>query len=232
MKRLKVQKFKSKILQIEQLTSDVKHLKLSTPEDFDFSPGQFISIVMDIDGKEVRRPYSIASKPSKGFIDLCVKILPNGRATPTINKLKKGDELTLLGPMGGFTVKDPSKDLVFISTGTGITPFRSMIHHFLEDDFPNKIKLCTGFRFNEHKLYKEELENLEKKYPNFSYDCILSRAGKESERGHVQKIIKENVTDVKAHYYICGLKEMVNSVKDLLLKKGVPKESIFFERYD
>jgi len=231
MERKKVHRFKSNVLEIKQITPSTKHLVISTPEDFDFYPGQFISLILNIDGREIRRPYSIASKPTPNSLDLCIKILPNGLATPTIDKLKSGDKLEVLGPMGDFIIKESAlnKPLIFISTGTGVTPFRSIIHHLLHSNFKNKIILLTGYRHEFDVLYEDEFKELADKNENFSYNRILSQSDQDS--GYVQDLVKKNLLP-EANYYICGLKEMVNAVKDLLEEKGIPKEQVFFEKYD
>jgi len=224
-------KFKSKILEITYACSDTKHLKISTPDGFNFSPGQFISINLNNDGREIRRPYSIASKPYPNSLELCIKILPKGLGTPIIDKFKVGDEIDVLGPMGGFTISDKSlsKNIILISTGTGITPFRSMIHHLLENDFKNKLTLITGYRYEGDVLYEGELKALEDEHDNFSYHRILSREGE--EKGYVQNLIEKNF-DGDADYYICGLKEMIYSVKDFLGEKGISEDNVYFEKYD
>lgn len=232
-------RFKSKVKETINLTPSVKHLILSSPKDFDFYPGQFISLILNKDGREIRRPYSICSKPGINSIDLCIKIVENGLASPIINNFKINDEVDVLGPMGTFVIKDLSKDLVFISTGTGIGPFRSIINYLLENNFQNKIILLTGYRYKEDVLYDKEFRELEKKHKNFFYKTVLSKTSfnedrekiKNSENGYVQSLVK-NYINPEHHYYICGLKEMVNSVKELLEQKGIPKENVFFERYD
>lgn len=230
MERKKILRFRSKVLDVINLTSSVKHLTFSVPEEFNFYPGQFISIILSKEGKEIRRPYSIASQPSKKSVDLCIKIIKNGLLTPLIDSLKIGDEIEVLGPMGNFIIKDFSKDLIFISTGTGIGPFRSVINNLLENNFKNKIILLTGYRIEEDVLYESEFKELEKKFKNFFYYRILSRSEKE-ENGYVQKLVEKNLNS-ENHYYICGLKEMVNSVKEILENNKIPKENIFFEKYD
>ena len=232
MERKKVFRFKSKIIKKINLTSNVKNLTLSVPKEFDFYPGQFVSLILNKDGKEIRRPYSISSPPyknqSENSLDICIKIIPNGLATPLIDSLKIGDEIDVLGPMGTFIINDSLNDLVFISTGTGIGPFKSMINYLLKNNFQNKIVLLTGYRYKEDVLYDKEFKELEKKHDNFTYHTILS---KESENDYVQNLVEKNINK-NYHYYICGLKEMVNSVKELLEQKGIHKENVFFERYD
>ncbi|MAG02243.1 hypothetical protein CMI42_02805 [Candidatus Pacearchaeota archaeon] len=232
MEKKKIHKFKTKILGIKNLCEDTKHFIISTPDDFDFHPGQFISLIMDKDGGKIKRPYSIASKPAPLSLELCIKIIPDGNITPLLDKLREGNEIDALGPLGHFTIKDISKDLIFISTGTGITPFRSMIHHLLNNNHKNNVRLITGYRYEKGILYESELNGLSNKHSNFSYHRVLSRPDNEKDqKGYVQDVLKKDISK-DAHYYICGLKEMVNSVKDLLLKEGIPKENIFFEKYD
>ena len=231
--RKKLLKFKSKIIETKYITDNTKHLIISIPEEFDFYSGQFISLIFYINGEEIRRPYSIASNPKPYELDLCIKILANGRISPIIDSLKIGDEIEAMGPMGNFYIFEEylNKNLILISTGTGVAPFRSIVNYLLENNFKNKLKLITGYRHKKDILYEEEFRNLEEKNKNFSYHRILSQYGEENERGYVQKLINNNL-DSNAHYYICGLKEMINSVKDFLIEKGISKDNILFEKYD
>ncbi len=233
MERKKIHRFKTKILEIKQITPSTKHIVISIPKDFDFYPGQFISIILDKEGREIRRPYSIASKPTPNSLDLCIKILEKGLGTPIIDKFKVGDEIEVMGPMGNFIINQQSlnKPLILISTGTGVTPFRSIIHHLLENNFQSTITLLAGYRHEFDILYEDEFKELADKKENFSYHRILSQPKEDDEKGYVQDLVKDNLLS-DANYYICGLKEMVNAVKDLLEEKGIPKEQIFFEKYD
>jgi CDP-4-dehydro-6-deoxyglucose reductase len=89
--------------------------------------------------------------------------------------------------------------------------------------------LLTGYRYNDDILYEQAFKELTEKYSNFSYQRILSREG--DRTGYVQILIDDNL-NLESDYYICGLKDMVNSVKEHLAEKGIPKENIFFEKYD
>ena len=229
--RKKLHKFDAEVLDVKDISQDTKCITITTPKDFDFYPGQFISLLLTINGEDLRRPYSIASKPQPGKLELCIKILPDGKATPTIAKLKPGDKLKAMGPMGTFYINDQSlnKPITFISTGTGVAPFKSIITYLLKNNFKNPITLITGYRFEANVLYEQTFRDLEEKHPNFKYHRICSREGE--KRGYVQILIDENFQE-GADYYICGLKDMVNSVREHLENKGIPKENIFFEKYD
>ena len=236
MQQQKPSRFKSEILDIIKLTENVKHIKINVPKDFSFIPGQYVSIIMDNpkNGIKLRRPFSIVSLPKEaknGYIELCIKIIKNGNITLKIDKLKKGDKIECLGPLGSFKISESSKEknIIFISTGVGIAPFKSMIPAVLknqEDNHKNKIILLTGYKNEEKILYDNYFKELEKKYKNFNYYMALIE-----KKVRVQSLIEKHF-DKNADYYICGLKDMVSSVNMLLLKKGIPGKNIFIEKYD
>jgi glycine betaine catabolism B len=102
---------------------DTRHFKLVFPpgSQFDFEAGQFINIMVDLDTKVIKRPYSIASPPIwKGYLDLCWKRVEGGLVTNWLWQKQKGDTLKIQGPLGRFNLKQPlPKTVVFVSTGTG-----------------------------------------------------------------------------------------------------------------
>jgi len=230
-----MEKFESGILEIIELSPSVKHLKIFVPSEFIFIPGQYISFIMEIDGKKLRRPYSISSPPSeKGYADLCIKIVENGLASEMINEMQVDDKIEVLGPLGEFTIKNKDKDLVFISSGSGIGPFRSMIRDLLENNFEYNITLLTGYRSEEDILYDNELTQLSEEHENFEYKTVLSQPSEvyEGPTGRVQDLIKSLEIPNQADYYICGLNDMILSVRQLLVKKGVEMKDIYSEKYD
>ncbi len=236
MQKQKFSRFKSEILDIVKLSGNVKHLKISVQKDFEFIPGQYISIIMDdkSKGRKLRRPYSIVStnkEAKKGYIELCIKILEKGNITLLINKLKIGDKIECLGPLGDFRINDQSKNknIIFISTGVGIAPFMSMIPEIL-DKSDKKITLITGYKSEKDMLYNKEIKSLEKKYNNFFNYTILSESDS-GKGGRVQELVEKHF-DKNADYYICGLMEMISSVRLLLNKKGIEMKNIIIEKYD
>ena len=105
-----VEKFQSEIISIKNITEDVKHFVLTTPDNFTFIPGQYISIVADTEEEKLRRAYSIGSKPMPNKLELCIKIIPDGALTPKLDLMKQGDKLELIGPLGKFILKEESKE--------------------------------------------------------------------------------------------------------------------------
>ncbi len=207
---------------------------------FDFDAGQFVNILIPEtpERKALKRAYSIASPPIwKGYLDLCIKLVPGGIGTGYAWTLKEGDKLTIQGPLGRFTAPKPlPKKIVYISTGTGIAPFRSTIHVLLKENAPVEIWNIFGNRFVEDILYKEEFEELAKKHSNLHNVFTVSRPKPgqwNGETEYVQNMLKKYITSpADTSIYICGLTNMINEVNKTALEIGFTKEQIHFEKYD
>lgn len=225
---------------IDMGVQDTRHFKMVFEPGtvFDFDAGQFINILVPEtpERKALKRPYSIASPPIwKGYIDLCWKKVPGGAATGYLWTIKEGDKIQIQGPLGRFTVRQPMpKGIIYISTGTGIAPFRSMIHTLLDQKADVEIWNIFGNRFEEDVLYKEEFEALAKKYPNLHNIFTVSRPKTwKGETQYVQHMLKKHVPNAQdKHIYICGLTNMINEVVAAASEMGFTKEQIFFEKYD
>ena len=219
---------------------ETRHFKLVFEPGtlFDFEAGQFANVLVPEtpEHKALKRPYSIASPPIwKGFFDLCWKRVEGGIATNYMWTLKEGDKLQIQGPLGRFVVKQPlPKTIIFVSTGTGIAPFRSMFHVLLDTKAPCEIWNIFGNRYDEDILYQKEFEDLAAKHPNFHNVFTVSRPKTwKGETQYVQFMLKKHIPDPKdKHVYICGLTNMINDVQKTAAEMGFTKDQIFFEKYD
>ena len=229
-------KVESEVLEIKEIAPLTKHFKLSVPQDFAFIPGQFITVLINKSNEILKRLYSIASQPKdKGYIDLCLDYIENGVGSTFFFNLKKGDKINFLGPMGIFTIKNKDNNIVFIATGTGIAPFRSMINDLLENNFNKNITLLLGIKHEDEILYDNEWEALTKKHKNFEYYNIVSQPKDPTyskNKGRVQVLVGNYIKDFNKDFYLCGVFDMIKETKELLEKRGVKKENIHFERYN
>ncbi|MDA1060864.1 MAG: FAD-dependent oxidoreductase [bacterium] len=221
-----------------QFTNDVVELHFESEDLFEFEAGQFVTFIVKDQVPPCFRAYSISTCPEKNshHFATCLKVIEGGRGSNWLNNLKIGDELNFIGPSGNFIFQNPEKKAFFITTGTGITPFCSMIIDQLQKGNKNNIHLLFGLRHIKHIFYKELLDELSEKYSNFSYQITLSRPEDESwdgSIGRVTKILEEIDIDTQnTDYYICGLKAMIDEVEEILKKKGVPETSMHVEKYD
>src|SRR5919112_4957008 len=163
------------VTRIEDETYNTKRFWIQVPEleVFDFEPGQFVTLDLPIHEKPNKRwrSYSIASAPDgTNTFELLVVLLEGGPgSTYLFQEVSVGSSLTLRGPQGVFTLPQPiEKDLYFICTGTGIAPFRSMLHHISRHHIPHKnIYLIFGTRTQRDLLYAREMQELQKEVPSF-----------------------------------------------------------------
>ncbi|HPA22838.1 MAG TPA: FAD-dependent oxidoreductase [Ferruginibacter sp.] len=243
---------KANIVQITQLTHNTRSFifQFSGPGLFDFKPGQFVTIDLPIDEKPNKRwrSYSIASWPNgNNSFELCIVLNKEGKGTPYLfDEVKEGAELTLRGPVGVFTLPENiDKDVFLICTGTGIAPFRSMVHHIFNHNIPHKkIYLVFGCRKYEDALYADELKALAEKHPSLQFHSVFSRENVEenldfTHKGYVHKVYESIVQSNKANsnqpipatFYLCGWKQMVDEAKQRIMSLGYDRKSIHQELY-
>lgn len=226
--------FKGKVSENRYITHDVIFLRLLVPETFTFKAGQFANIKIEKEGKVRHTPYSVLNPPSeKGKIDLCLDVIENGFSSPVLRDTKIGEELEISGPFGNFIFneKDAEKEHWLIGTGTGMVPLYSMIKEFVPRMPDHEFVLLLGVQKQQDLLLHQELHEFADLYDNFQYVPTLSREEWQGKTGRVQRHL-ENEDLRNKTFYICGLKEMVTETRELLLKKGVPANKIYFERFN
>lgn len=253
-----LENFTTKLKQKKKIAPDTWWFDflLIKPKQINFTAGQYL--VLKVKGKS--RLYSIATpeyvKDRVGFL---VKLIPDGLASTYLDSLKVGERASFQGPAGLFTLKNTGRDKIFLVTGTGIAPIRSMILTLLKSEFPisnfqlPKLYLFWGLKSREDVYFAEEFEKLSKEQVNFKFFICLSREknlfgldlncfrlGRANP--NLMDFLKNkknkqynNVT-MKQYingfdYYICGGPPVVDSLKKFLLDLGVKKENIYFEKF-
>ena len=235
--------FQAELTKSVLLSPQTKHLQFRVIDqsEFHFLPGQFITIKQPRpDGKFHTRAYSIASPPrGDATFDLCLNRVGDGFLSNWLCDLRVGASVQFHGPHGRFVLREPSEDSVFIATGTGIAPVRSMIEWLFAEPERNRgheYWLVFGTRYEHSIYYRSEFEAIARDNPNFHYVPTLSRCGDTWPgcRGYVQDHVRAIVSgrkDVRA--YICGLHQMVNAAREMLKQEMAWDNSqILFERYD
>lgn len=229
-----------KVIQIENETNDTRRFWIEVPEleNFDFIPGQFVTLDLPIHEKKNKRwrSYSIASWPDgTNVFELVIVLDKKGAGTPYLfNEIAVGSELTFRGPQGVFILKEPlDKDIFLICTGTGIAPFRSMVHYINNHNIPHKnIYLVFGCRTKNTLLYYEEMKKLQEGMENFFYIPTLSREQWEGNSGYVHSIYESLCMERKpASFFLCGWKGMIDDAKKTITEMGYDRKEIHVEIY-
>lgn len=253
------QTFTARLARTVTLSDLTKHLEFEMTglPRFGFVAGQWLSFKANMsDGEEITRAYSIASPPSDdNRFALCLNRVQDGFMSNFLCDMKEGDEIRCQGPFGDFILRPPMRDTIFIATGTGIAPFRSMLHWLLgsipetdKDGRGRPSSIDVQARHQEHQLYlifgnrtekdiyyNDEFLRLAQERANFRYLPTLSRGGPDWQglRGYVQEhvpAVAHGRTDM--HAYICGLDKMVKANREMLKSLGWDRKSILYEKYD
>jgi CDP-4-dehydro-6-deoxyglucose reductase, E3 len=204
-----------------------------------FAAGQWINLHLKTESGPLKRAYSIASAPSQdGSFELAITLVENGPGSTYLHGLPLGTTIEVTGPQGLF-IRQLASPSLFVGTGTGVTPLRSMFRAALEAGETSPMRLIFGVREEADRLYLDEFEELSQRFPNFCAIYTLSRAtqawsGKSGYvQTHVQELYEELAKSGECHIYICGLTKMITQVRDLLRKDmQLPRQLVHSERYD
>jgi len=227
----------ARLVSSHDLAPDVRHFEFEIADrgDFPFTPGQFVSIKEQVAGKEVTRAYSIASAPNGNRFALCLNRVPEGLVSPLLFDMSVGEQVEVQQPLGYFTLRQSGHPAVFVATGTGVAPVRSILLTALPQGAP--ITLIFGARYPHGILYREEWEQMAKEYGHFRFLPTVTRPD-ESWKGSVGRVqgllddVLAGHAPEKPDVYICGMKEMVDDVRALLKQKGFDRKQIVYEKYD
>jgi ferredoxin-NADP reductase len=223
---------KARLIQSREIALNTRHFEFESPEwNAAFVPGQFVSITAN----EITRAYSIVSPPGGNRFALCANLVQDGHLSPFLFALEPGGEIEFKGPYGAFILRRPPSDSIFVATGTGIAPFRSMLLSQLNANPNHRFTLIFGVRHEPGLLYHDELATLAQAFPNFDYRPTLTRPPTHWSglSGRVQPHALEVLGDRRdMDVYICGLREMVDEMRAQLKALGVDRKRIIYEKYD
>ena len=203
-----------------------------------FEPGQFLTVSVEIDGKPVRRSYSIASSPCcHGWCEITVKHESGGIVSGYLHtRIKEGDSLDASGPYGRFTFRGhEAPSVVFIAGGVGITPLMSSIRYLTDQSWNGRIDLIYACARLDAVIFREELDQLARRHPNLHVTVILSSepSGEwKGQRGYVTSELLAGVPDIRSRrIHLCGPPIMMEAVKKALAALGITGDAIKTELF-
>ena len=185
-----------------------------------FTPGQHITLGT-LDDAEVRE-YSIYSRPDEPFLEVLVKEIDDGSISRRLHRLKPGDPVRVAGPFGffGLDAAEAGVPHLFVATGTGIAPFRSMAAARPMPDY----RLLHGVRFAREAYDRDD-------YPRERYTLCTSRDTDGDFHGRVTAYLATHPPASNTRVYLCGNCAMIYAVYDLLGSRGFEPDHIRTEVY-
>lgn len=235
--------YNATVIRIDIAAPAVRRFWLQLPAEtaFEFQAGQFVTFDLPIAEKRLGRwrSYSIANHPDHTrVLEFCIVHNPQGPGTSYLfDQIEEGSVIRFKGPDGTFVLPQViDTDLVMICTGTGIAPFRSMLWDIYFTMKPYRhIHLIFGTRREENILYREELVELKKNLPRFSYDVVLSREPSWSGwRGYVHQVYQQSYGQRRddVRFMLCGWTQMIDeAVAHLVAEMGYDRRQVIYELY-
>ena len=226
----------AKVLRVTEAADDVRIVQLRFPPGVraKFKAGQYLDVILP-DG--ARRSFSMANAPQQSDLAvLHVRVIPGGRfSQEVLPGLSPGSRLRLEIPAGDFWLRDSAKPAVFVASGTGFAPIKSILEDAFRKKDPRQMALYWGAR----RLKDLYLADLPGKwaalYPNFRFVPVLSEpeAGWPGRTGLVHRAVMEDHASLAEHQvYACGVTAMVDAARhDFISGRGLPADDFFCDAF-
>lgn len=239
--------YKLQIKEVKKETPNAISVAFSVPSElqstYQFIAGQYVNLKLTLDGKEIRRAYSICSSPNSGELRISIKSVANGHFSKFANEnLKAGDLLEVGVPEGKFTFEpnsDRQKNYAGFAAGSGITPVMSILQSVLENEPKSTFVLVYGNKTPNDTIFHNQLHELQLKFVGrFFVHYVYSQTKVEGELfGRIDKANVNFVLNNKHKekefdkFYLCGPEEMINLISGVLKEHHVAEKNIKFELF-
>lgn len=222
-------------------TADAASLVLRARDGapFSFSPGQFMTVLVELDGERVRRSYSISSSADASqTVTLTVKRVVGGRVSGhLVARARVGMTLEVMGPSGAFTpapVFMPPRRLVLLAGGSGITPMMSIVRTLLAREPTTQIGLLYANRSADAVIFDAALQQLAREHaPRLWVKHLWGEVfdAEAAERALGEGLASAGFDGAGVEYFLCGPEPMMRATRAVLMRRGVPDGSVREERF-
>ena len=248
-----------KVLEVQKETEDAIVITFDIPHElydtFNYKPGQYLTLRFDINGKDLRRSYSLCSSPFLNeYPKIAVKRVKDGIVSNHINDhIKPGDTIEVMPPNGRFFANvstENYKTYYLFCAGSGITPILSILKSVLYTEARSFVYMIYGNRHQDSILFNKELSQLQDTYKdrfilvhtlsrptNTWSDLWKTKSDYSFKKGRVDtKMVQWFINTYppyaqNAEYYICGPGTMIDNTKTALKSIDVPSSRIYTENF-
>ena len=224
---------KGTVLAIEELTHDIRRLRIKPAKPMAFSPGQYATLQFTPD---LIRPYSWAGLPNDDEMEFHIRQVPGGRVTDYVfSSLKVGDAVRISGPMGtAYLRQKHSGPMLCVGGGTGIAPIVSIVRGAMAADMHNPVHVYFGVRSQEDSYDLERLRRLAQEHGNMSLHVVVATGpvSHDQRSGLVTDAIQQDLPALKNFVgYFCGAPAMVEALSSLAQSLGMPLDNIHADAF-
>lgn len=225
--------YETTVTDVTRLTPDVKQFRLVAADHaFDFRPGQHTTVQFEQDGEEVVRPYTATNHPGTDELTLAIRRYDDGTASVWMHERERGDTIEVGDVDGNLYVRDFESDVVFVATGTGITPMAAMLQDYA-DRGEGDAHLFVGEKTREDLIYRETFDRTAASNDNVDVTYSLSEEEWNGPIGHVQNQLTDELASLEdKDFYVCGVPQMVVDTTEVLRDEGVAEDRIYTEGWE
>lgn len=239
--------YKLSIKEINRETPHAVSIVFNIPEEYKsfytFQAGQYVTLKLTLDGKEVRRAYSICSSVLENQLKIAVKAVNNGFFSKFANSsLNVGDLIEVSKPEGKFTFEpkaERQRNYLGFAAGSGITPIFSILKSVLEAEVNSTFVLVYGNKSIEETIFHNELKDFQQKYLGrlfvhyvFSQQSVSTEFSGRIEKSIVNEVFNKHTDKSFEKFYLCGPETMINTVSQVLKEKNFAEKDIKFELFN
>lgn len=224
---------KATVTAVENLTHDIKRIRLTPAKPLEFSPGQYATLQFT---PQHIRPYSMACTHDAGELEFYIRLVPDGRVTSYVaSELKEGDQVRVSGPLGtAYLRRNHEGPMICIAGGTGLAPILSLVRGAIAAGMPNPIHVYFGVRATEDVYGVEWLKALQSQHPELHFHIVIASAGDSGQwrTGVVTHAVDEDWTSLQGwRAYLAGAPLMIDAATMLLKRKGIQQEHIYADAF-
>lgn len=225
------------VLAVLDEATDIKTFRLARPDGFEFSPGQFLTVRVQVDGKPHVRCYSISSAPHmRGYLEISVR--RQGLVSATLHAtVRAGSTLTINRAAGQFVYpQGDDRPLALIAGGIGITPLLSMLRHTVAADPARPITLLYSARREHDVAFHSELRVLAERHPQVRVVITLTQPAESTRlrtgRLDVAMVRQFVPSPADTIFCLCGPGPMIADLRTALADLGVPAGQVRYEQFE
>ncbi len=214
---------------VESLTHDISRLvlKITAPEDFNFTPGQYVDLHVPGDTAGARRSFSLANVPGDGRLELMIKRYPGGRISGMLadGTIAAGDQIGFTGPYGAMRAREGERPILMVAGGSGMAPVLSLLRQFASQGCERPIRFFYGARSDEDLFHLDEIAAIGEPLNDFTFTPVTGRFVHEA----VDEFLAATDPFRQADIYMCGPPPMLEAAEDMLLNTHKFDEQRIFQ---